>query len=289
LSAGLSAGRLAGSVVYLTGGGSGLGRSIVKRFVAEGAHVGVLEISAAKNRGLRDEFAHGVTTFTGDVRDISAHREALHALGRQFGKVDVYIANAAIWDGNTALLDLPEAQLDAAFEEIFAINVRGYLLGAKAAAPALLESGGNMIFTLSTAAVRAGGGGPLYTASKHAGVGLVRQLAFELAPRVRVNAVAPAGMATDLRGPHALELGGRALMADADPERMRAAYPLDFFATPDDYVGPYVLLASRTEGRSLTGIILESDLGLSARGIRAVSGEAQRTLASQRAAVGQRL
>ncbi len=141
----------------------------------------------------------------------------MRALARAFGKVDVYVANAAIWDGNTALLDLPEDRLDAAFEEIFAINVRGYLLGATAAAPALFESCGNMIFTLSTAAVRAGGGGPLYTASKHAGVGLVRQLAFELAPRVRVNAVAPAGMATDLRGPQALELGDRASMADLDP------------------------------------------------------------------------
>jgi 2,3-dihydroxy-2,3-dihydrophenylpropionate dehydrogenase len=132
-----------------------------------------------------------------------------------------------------------------------------------------------MVLTLSTAAVRAGGGGPLYTASKHAGVGLVRQLAYELAPRVRVNAVAPAGMATDLRGPAALELDGRALVANPDGERMRAAYPLDFFANAEDYLGPYVMLASATEGRTLTGIIIESDLGLSARGIRAVSGGAR--------------
>ena len=69
---------------------------------------------------------------------------------------------------------------------------------------------------------------------------------------------------------------------------MRAAYPLDFFPAPDDYVGPYVMLASPTEGRSLTGIILESDLGLPARGIRAVSGESQRTQAPPRAAVGHR-
>lgn len=53
-----------------------------------------------------------------------------------------------------------------------------------------------MVLSLSNAALYAGGGGPLYTASKHAGVGLVKQLAYELAPNVRVNAVAPTAMAT---------------------------------------------------------------------------------------------
>ena len=75
-----------------------------------------------------------------------------------------------------------------------------------------------MVFTLSIAALRAGGGGPLYTSSKHAGIGLVRELAYELAPFVRVNGVCPAGMATDLRGPDASGLDERALMANVDPD-----------------------------------------------------------------------
>jgi 2,3-dihydroxy-2,3-dihydrophenylpropionate dehydrogenase len=184
-----------------------------------------------------------------------------------FGRLDTYIGNAAIWDGNVSIHDLPPDKISAAFDEVFGINVKGYLLGAKAAADALTANRGNIILTLSMAALHASGGGPLYTASKHAGIGLVRELAYELAPHVRVNGVAPAAMATDLRGPQALDRD-QPLMANADQALMRSGYPLDFFPTPEDYVGPYVFLASNTEAATVTGIVVESDLGLNARGVR---------------------
>jgi NAD(P)-dependent dehydrogenase (short-subunit alcohol dehydrogenase family) len=66
-------------------------------------------------------------------------------------------------------------------DELFAVNVKGYLLGARAAAEALRPTRGSMIFTLSNASFFPRDGGPLYTASEHAGLGLVRQLAYELA------------------------------------------------------------------------------------------------------------
>jgi len=270
-------GRFADRVVYLTGGGSGLGYALVERFVAEGARVSVLDRSADKNRALAAEFGAAVVTTDGDVRDFAAHERAVAAALERFGRLDVYIANAAIWDGNVTLLDLPPDRIDAAFDEVFGVNVKGALLGAKAAAPALVEQRGAMIFTLSIAALRAGGGGPLYTSSKTAGIGLVRELAYELAPFVRVNAVCPAGMATDLRGPDALALGDRPLMAGVDPDAMRSAYPLDFFPVPDDYVGPYLFLAS-DDSATTTGTLIEADLGMSARGIRKVAGRAGRPL-----------
>ena len=265
--------RFAGRVVYLTGGGSGLGRALVARFVAEGAKVSVLDRSAEKNRELASAFGADVVTTDGDVRDLAAHDAAVKTALERFGRLDVYIANAAIWDGNVTLLDLPPDRVDAAFDEVFGVNVKGALLGAKAAAPALVESRGAMIFTLSIAALRAGGGGPLYTSSKTAGIGLVRELAYELAPFVRVNGVCPAGMATDLRGPESLGFAGTALMANVDPETMKSAYPLDFFPVPDDYVGPYLFLAS-AEASVTTGTLIEADLGMSARGIRKVAGRA---------------
>jgi 2,3-dihydroxy-2,3-dihydrophenylpropionate dehydrogenase len=265
--------RFADHVVYLTGGGSGLGYALVERFVAEGARVSVLDRSASKNRALCAQFGDAVVTTDGDVRDLAAHEAAVGAALERFGRLDTYIANAAIWDGNVTLLDLPPDRIDAAFDEVFGVNVKGALLGAKAAAPALVARRGAMIFTLSIAALRAGGGGPLYTGSKTAGIGLVRELAYELAPYVRVNGVCPAGMATDLRGPEALALDARPLMANADPDAMRAAYPLDFFPVPDDYVGPYLFLASR-DSAVTSGTLLEADLGMSARGIRKVSGRA---------------
>jgi 2,3-dihydroxy-2,3-dihydrophenylpropionate dehydrogenase len=266
-------GRFAGQTVYLTGGGSGLGHALVNRFVAEGAHVSVLDRSAQKNRALEETYGSAVVTTDGDVRDLAAHAEAVAKAVAQFGGLDVYIANAAIWDGNVSLLDLPAEHIGAAFDEVFGVNVKGALLGAKAAAPSLVERRGAMIFTLSIAALRAGGGGPLYTSSKTAGIGLVRELAYELAPFVRVNGVCPAGMATDLRGPESLALGDTPLMANVDPDAMRSAYPLDFFPVPDDYVGPYLFLASR-DSAVTTGTLIEADLGMSARGIRKVAGRA---------------
>jgi 2,3-dihydroxy-2,3-dihydrophenylpropionate dehydrogenase len=265
--------RFADRVVYLTGGGSGLGYALVQRFIAEGAKVCVLDRSAAKNRALEQTFGASILAIDGDVRHFADHETAVRAALDRFGRLDVYIANAAIWDGNVTLLDLPPDRVDAAFDEVFGVNVKGALLGAKAAAPALIERRGAMIFTLSIAALRAGGGGPLYTSSKTAGIGLIRELAYELAPFVRVNGVCPAGMATDLRGPDSLALGDTPLMANVDPELMRSAYPLDFFPVPDDYVGPYLFLAS-SESSVTTGTLIEADLGMSARGIRKVAGRA---------------
>ena len=265
--------RFAGRVIYLTGGGSGLGHALVTRFLAEGARLSVLDRSAEKNRALEAAFGDGVVTTDGDVRDGAAHDAAVRAAVERFGKLDVYIANAAIWDGNVTLLDLPPDRIDTAFDEVFGVNVKGALLGAKASAPALIASRGAMILTLSIAALRAGGGGPLYTSSKTAGIGLVRELAYELAPFVRVNGVCPAGMATDLRGPESLGFASTALMANVDPDAMRSAYPLDFFPVPDDYVGPYLFLAS-SEASVMTGTLIEADLGMAARGIRKVAGRA---------------
>ena len=104
----------------------------------------------------------------------------------------------------TDTVALPPDAIDAAFDEVFHLNVKGYLLGAKAATDELRKTKGSVIFTVSNAGFWPGGGGPLYVASKHAVMGLVKQLAYELAPDIRVNGVAPGGMSTDLRGPRAL-------------------------------------------------------------------------------------
>lgn len=259
-------------VVLITGGGSGLGRALVERFVQEGARVGVLERSSDKIASLRDDFADEVVTVHGDVTVLSDNLRAVAETVARFGKLDGFIGNAAVWDHGTSLLDLPSDRLGEAFDEIFAVNVKGYLFGAKAAAPELVASGGHMIFTLSNSAFYPGGGGPLYTATKHAGVGLIRQLAYELAPKVRVNGVAPSGMASDLRGPAALGQQDRRIMDSRTPEAIRAILPLQVFPDPADFTGPYVLLASPANNRTLSGVIVNADCGLGIRGIRHVAG-----------------
>jgi cis-2,3-dihydrobiphenyl-2,3-diol dehydrogenase len=167
---------------------------------------------------------------------------------------------------------LPADKIDRAFDEVFHINVKGYLLLAKAATPALVDSRGSMIFTISNAGFYPDGGGPLYTASKHAAVGLVRQLAFELAPFVRVNGVAPGGITTDLRGPGSLGLAERSIanlgLADSAKERV----PIGQLPTADEYAGAYIFFAAREDNVPAAGSILNFDGGLGIRGLRQTMG-----------------
>jgi NAD(P)-dependent dehydrogenase (short-subunit alcohol dehydrogenase family) len=244
--------------VVITGAGSGLGQAITQRFAAEGASVVAFDKSAAKLDKLQAASGGKIATVTGDVREYADNERACELAISRFGKLDVFVGNAGIWDFNRSLTQTPVSEVANGFDELFAVNVKGYLLGAKAAQPALAVSRGSMIFTLSNAAFYPGGGGPLYVASKHAGVGLVKQLAYELAPDIRVNGVAPGGMATDLRGPEALGLDNTSI-TDAIPinEFMQRGSALKRVAHPADYAGAYVLLAASQQSPTVTGTVFD--------------------------------
>lgn len=263
---------LDGEVALITGGGSGLGLALVERFLDEGALVCVLERSAEKVAALHERFGARVVAVHGDVTSYADNERAVASAVDTFGKLDTFIGNAALWDHGASLVDLAPQQLDDGFAELFAVNVKGYLLGAKAAARALIASEGSMIFTLSNSAFYPGGGGPLYTASKHAAVGIIRQLAYELAPKVRVNGVGPCGMASDLRGPASLGQQDLRIMDSRTPEAIASILPLQFFPSPADFTGPFVLLASRANNRTLSGVMINADAGLGIRGIRHAAG-----------------
>jgi 2,3-dihydroxy-2,3-dihydrophenylpropionate dehydrogenase len=249
--------------VLITGGGSGLGRALVSRFVTEGAHVTVLDRSQDKLEEVDDTFASGVQTVRGDVTCGADNEAAVAAALRRFGRLDVFIGNAGIWDFSKCLLDLDVDQLTVGFDELFAINVKGFILGARAAADPLRRSCGAMIFTLSNASFYPQGGGVLYTASKHAGVGIVRQLAYELAPEVRVNAVATGGMSTDLRGPAAFQMDQMSIPIQT---YLREYSALKREVSPDDYASAYVMLASRRDSGAVTGAVFDmSSVGTPAR------------------------
>lgn len=261
-----------GRTVLITGGAAGLGRTLVDRFLAAGYAVGVLDrrdgLAPEPPAELRDRvlYQHG------DVCDPAAHERVVARMLERYGRIDTLVANAAIWDFSRNLMDMPIQQLADSFDELFGVNVKGYLLAARASAEAIGAVGGSMIFTLSNAALYPGGGGVLYTGSKHAGVGIVRQLAYELAPRVRVNAVAPAGMATTLSGPSGLGLSDTRMGENWDGEAFATRVPLAFVPTPEDYAAAYEFLADPAAARAITGIVLPVELGMGVRGLRNVSG-----------------
>src|SRR3954469_24118331 len=261
-------GWLEDDVAIVTGAGSGLGRALVDRFVAEGARV--VAVDRDPDRVAQVEAEHGAATagVIADITTADGNARAVEEALSRFGRLDTFVANAGMFDYGAGLLDTPVDALERAFDELFAVNVKACLLGAKAAAPALAEHRGSLLMTASMSSTHAGIGGVVYTASKHAVVGLVRQLAYELAPAVRVNAVAPGFMATDIRGPRALGLENRTPSSLPGLEQIAlAAAPLAFLPRPEDYTGHYVQLASRANAAATTGVVVACDGGLDVRGI----------------------
>ncbi|MEU1520143.1 3-(cis-5,6-dihydroxycyclohexa-1,3-dien-1-yl)propanoate dehydrogenase [Streptomyces sp. NPDC005811] len=271
-------GRLAGRVAVVTGGGSGIGRAVVDRFVAEGASVAVLELSPERGKAVEAAHPAEVVVVQGDATRLGDNRSVVDTALDRFGRLDCFVANTGFWDFGVSVEDLPgDERFDSAFDQLFALNVKALLAGAKAAVPHLRETRGSIVMTASNASLHPGGGGPLYTAAKHAVVGLVRQLAYELAPEIRVNAVAPGGMLTALAPPPALAHAASSIADLPMDDLISLVSPLGFLPRPEDYTGWYVALASASDALTITGTVIECDGGESVRG-RAFS-EYARTLA----------
>ena len=248
----------------LTGAGSGIGRAALGAFLAAGARAAVLERSPDKCAALR-QLGPDVAVVHGDATSLHDTRAAV-AAARDLGPVRIAVSFVGVFDYYLPLAEIPEAQFDAAFEEIFAVNVKSALLLARAVTDDLRRSRGTLILTLSSSSFHPGRGGPLYVASKHALRGVVVQLAHELAPEIRVNGVAPGGtVQTDLRGLRSL--GQSADRLDDRPgrrEQLEARTPLGIALAAADHAASYLFLAS--EGaRGMTGEILCSDGGLGVR------------------------
>lgn len=253
----------------MTGGSAGIGRAIVERFVSEGAGVCAMSRSRGTLEELREQLGRDrVTVTVGDVTRLDDNVRAVEDAVRVFGKLDVLVSNAGIFDCFVSLEGLTPDVIERAFDEVFAVNVKGCLLGARAALPALQTAGGgSMIFSASQASFYPDGGGPIYTASKHALVGLIRQLAFELAPRIRVNGVAPGGTITEIAGPPSLAAwcAGRK-RGEERAESIRHRNPLGLAQQPEDHTASYVLLAS-DQSKAITGTVIESTAGIGIRGL----------------------
>ncbi|HZP25571.1 MAG TPA: 3-(cis-5,6-dihydroxycyclohexa-1,3-dien-1-yl)propanoate dehydrogenase [Dehalococcoidia bacterium] len=263
-------GWLDGYVTIVTGGGAGIGRAVVRRFVEEGARVVVLERVPDRVEELKQELGSNGSAVQGSSAELADNERVVAETVKAFGKLDVFVGNAAIFDSMTTLVDLPRETIGQAFDELFAVNVKGYLFGAKAAVDELQKTGGSIIYTVSNAGFYPAGGGPLYTMSKHAVVGLIRQLAYELAPTIRVNGLAPGGTLTDLRGLQALGTADQSsysrVGADVMEQALRSGNPLEQAAHPEDHAGGYVYLASRENSVAVTGHVVESTGGIGVRG-----------------------
>ena len=256
---------LDGKRALVAGAGSGIGRAVLDAFLAEGAQVAALELDPAKTARLAAD-RPGCVAIQGDATSPADARAAVEAAAGSFGGLDVLVNCVGIFDFYRGLADLADDELDAAFDEMFGVNVKSQLVTVRAALPELRRAGGSVVLTVSTSGFYPGRGGVLYVASKFAVRGCVIALAHELAPEVRVNGVAPGGtLGTELTGPASLGLAGR-LLGDTHGRaaELSGRTPLHVALTGADHAGSYVYLAS-DRARGVTGTIVQSDGGIGVR------------------------
>ena len=247
------ASRFAGRVALITGASRGIGRAIAERLVAEGARV---VLTARKPEGLAaavDGLGGPATAcgVAGRADDPEHVQEAVSTAVERYGQLDVLVNNAGI---NPAYGPLDTAD-PGAVRKIFEVNVLGALAWARAGHAAWLrEHGGAIVNVASVAGLRPSPGLGAYGASKAALAHLTRQLAFELAPAVRVNAVLPAVVRTAFAAP-----------LYADEEKTAARYPLRRIGRPEDVASAVAFLAS-DDAAWITGHLLVVDGGLTLNG-----------------------
>jgi NAD(P)-dependent dehydrogenase (short-subunit alcohol dehydrogenase family) len=218
-------------VAVVTGGASGIGRSMALRFAAEGARgVVVADLNgdgaAAVAAEIGEDAAFGVAC---DVADEAAVRSLLERAEERFGPVDVFCANAGIGTGQG--LDAP----DEAWEAILNVNVRAHIIAARLLVPGWVERGeGYFVATASAAGVLSQIGDAPYSVTKHAAVAFAEWLSITYGDRgVRVSCLCPMGVKTPLvMGGLAMEgpegLGARVVAASGN------------LLEPDDVAGDVV-------------------------------------------------
>ena len=194
-------GWLDGEVALITGGGSGIGLAVVERYIEEGAKVCVADVVEERITQLKERFGDRIDGVVADVTTVEGNEAALDRTLKAFGKLDVFLANAGLGDAFRELADIAAEDVGKTYDEIFDLNVKAVIIGARVVLPELLKTDGSMIVTISNSSFYPDGGGVMYIASKHAALGIVRQLAHEFAPFVRVNGVSPGATKTDIRMP----------------------------------------------------------------------------------------
>jgi len=237
-----------GKVVLVTGGGRGIGRAISAAFARAGAAVAVGYRERGREAGaVVDGLRHGGRRAIAVQGDVGRAAEAKALIGQvldEWGRLDVLVNNAGILR-RTPLAELTLEEWDAAI----AANLTGVMLCSQAAAPVLRARGGAIV---NVASIRGlvGGTSLAYAASKGGVVTLTKTLARTLAPEVRVNAVAPAFVDTDLN----------VHLTVAQREQIAGQIPLGRFAEPEEIARAVVFLAS-PRAAYITGQTLVVDGG----------------------------
>ena len=251
---------LKGRVALVTGGAKGIGRATVLRLAATGTSAIVINYRSARKEAEEmagDLLRKGTETLCvqADVRNDAQVRRMVEETANRFGRLDVLVNNA----GATHWIPIAylEGLTDVVWDEILDINLKGAFRCARAAAPWLAKTEGMIVNVASISGILAPAtmSSLAYGASKAALIHLTRGLAVALAPKVRVNAVAPAFTDTTWMKEHFGKDYAQAV------DRASASYPLGRIAAPEEIAEAIAGLV--TGGDFVTGHTLVVDGGLS--------------------------
>lgn len=244
-------GRFFGKTVIVTGAGSGIGRATASRVAREGGRVIAVDISQER----LDEFvaelpAAAIVPVQGDITDDAAIARIVAAAG---DTIDGLANVAGIMDDMTPVAEMS----DAVWKRVFSVNVDGTMKLMRAVAPAMLaRATGSIVNVASEAALRGSAAGAADTASKHAVVGLTKSSAFMYGPSgLRINAVAPGPVITNVEAHFGSPLGGR---------RVREGMAVMPDAVEADALAASITFLLSDDGVNIIGVTLASDGGWSA-------------------------
>ena len=252
-------GHLNGKVALITGGGSGIGASIAKRFVAEGAKV---VITGRRKDALADTVAAlpegTVLPFAGDVSSPDDAKAMVEATVKFGGKIDVLVNNAGI-DPSGTVVNIPIEQ----FQRVIETNLYGPFYMMKFTIPHMIEAGGGSIVNIaSLAALRRIPAMPAYCASKSGLIGLSESVALDYGKdNIRCNVVAPGATSTAMLLNSMGSLAkARSASADEALLYLTRFNPIPRPASPDDITGAVLFFAS-DDAAFITGTVLPVDSG----------------------------
>jgi 3-oxoacyl-[acyl-carrier protein] reductase len=242
--------RLKDKTAIITGGASGFGAGIARKFVAEGARVAIADLNVSAARALAQDL--GATAIETDVSSDAGVRNLVDQARAQLGRIDILVNNAGIGHLPQAMEDLSEGE----FDRLFAVNAKSVYLTARHVVPVMKAAGRGAILNVAST----GGVSPRprltwYNASKGWMITATRAMAIELAPfNIRVNAINPVAGETPLL---------KTFMGQDTPEiraKFLATIPLGRFSTPQD-IGNAACFLCSDEASLITGVALEVDGG----------------------------
>lgn len=244
--------RLDGKTAIVTGGASGFGAGITRKFLAEGARVMIADINGAAAEAMAAELGSKAIAQTVDVSDGPSVNAMAEAALAAFGQLDILVNNAGVTHLPSPLEEISEAD----FDRVLGVNVKSVYLTARALVPHLKANrAGAILNVASTAGVSPRPNLNWYNASKGWMITATKTMAVELAPHgVRVNAINPVAGETPLL---------KSFMGEDTPEvraKFLSTIPIGRFSTPED-MGNVACFLCSDEASMVTGVAMEVDGG----------------------------